>query len=114
MPPNLIEFHCPGFEPTPIRRVPVPEQTLPRPGPASQQVPAWLKQMPAEAPGGPAGKWLTVKKCPPLVDAMTGGYLIPLVADVWFSMKPDGVEFRSELNIIETHPQVQVQGSPIQ
>src|SRR5207237_9909931 len=64
-----------------------------------------LKQMPAEVPGGPADKWLTIKKCPPLLDAMTGGYLIPLVADVWFSMKPDGVEFRSELNIIETHPQ---------
>ena len=71
-----------------------------------------LKQMPADVPGGPDGKWLTIKKCPPLLDALTGGYLIPLVADVWFSMKPDGVEFRSELDIIQTHLGVKTSSSP--
>jgi len=99
---NLIEFHGPF------------DQPFPRPFPAAQGAPAWLKDMPSDLPGGPGGKWLTFKKCPPLVDALTGGYLIPLAADVQFLMKEDGVEFRSDLKVIETHPQEQVRGSPVE
>jgi hypothetical protein len=57
---------------------------------------------------------VTVKKCPPFVDAMTGGYLIPIIADVQFSMKPDGLEFSSTLPIVEHHDPRQLAGSSLQ
>ncbi|MGF1582195.1 MAG: DUF6065 family protein [Gemmataceae bacterium] len=51
------------------------------PFPASQGVPLWMREMTAEAPSGKQ----TVKRCPPFLESMTCGYLIPF---------PDWAEIR--------------------
>ena len=56
---------------------------LPRPVPARGALPDWLRAMPANAPSDIHGRDVrTVKQCPPFVDAMTYGVLIPLPCDV--------------------------------
>ena len=56
---------------------------LPPPVPASSALPDWLKAMPAQAFDEISGQQLnTVKRCPPFVDAMTSGFLIPLMCDL--------------------------------
>jgi hypothetical protein len=103
----LIEFHClPGLSP----------EALPRPVPASRVAPEWFKSMPATVPGGPSGEYMTFKKCPPLVDALTGGYIIPLVGDVEFYVEPEPtpqLRWRCDMPLVQTHPVQQVQGSPL-
>jgi hypothetical protein len=57
---------------------------LPRPVLASEGLPDWVRSMPASAavPGFGDEKIRTVKRCPPFLDAMRFGFLMPLVADV--------------------------------
>lgn len=53
------------------------------PVPAAEGLPAWLKSMPAEAFSPLLGRNEdTAKRCPPLLDAMTTGFLLPLMCDV--------------------------------
>ncbi len=68
-----VHFRCP------------PELTdiLPRPFAAKRGLPDWLKRMPATAPcADVSGEIRTVKQCPPFIDAMGFGFLVPLVADI--------------------------------
>ena len=59
------------------------EGRLPSPMPAAQGLPGWLRAMPAQLVSELAGgEDETVKRCPPFVDAMTSGFLIPLICDV--------------------------------
>jgi hypothetical protein len=57
---------------------------LPEPVPAAEALPDWLRTMPSEvaAPslGGEAVR--TLKHCPPLIDALSAGVLIPLATDL--------------------------------
>ena len=54
---------------------------LPRPVPARAALPDWLRAMPATAYSDlHGGEVRTVKQCPPLVDAMAHGFVIPLPA----------------------------------
>ena len=57
---------------------------LPEPVPAAEALPGWLRAMPSEvaAPslGGEAVR--TLKHCPPVIDALTAGVIIPLVTDL--------------------------------
>ncbi len=56
---------------------------LPRPVAARDQLPDWLRSMPARALSDfHAQEIRTVKHCPPFVDAMSAGFLIPLPCDV--------------------------------
>src|SRR4051812_16592370 len=56
---------------------------LPRPIPAVQGLPNWFKSMPRRAFSGVLQQEQpTLKRCPPFVDAMTYGFLIPLVTDI--------------------------------
>jgi hypothetical protein len=56
---------------------------LPRPVPARQALPAWLRDMPRTAFSDMHGDDIrTVKHCPPFVDAMGHGFVIPLPCDV--------------------------------
>ena len=56
---------------------------LPRPTPARSGLPDWLREMPAKAHSDIHGRDIrTVKQCPPFVDAMAYGVLIPLPCDV--------------------------------
>ena len=56
---------------------------LPPPVPAAHGLPDWFKAMPPQAFNAindQVGD--TVKRCPPFIDAMTSGFLIPLICDV--------------------------------
>lgn len=68
-----VTFRCP----------PELESILPRPVPAVQGLPAWFKALPQKAFSAIHQKDLmTIKKCPPFIDAMSYGFLIPLVSDL--------------------------------
>lgn len=56
---------------------------LPRPIPAVLGLPEWYKDMPQKSFNPTMGEETqTVKKCPPFIDAMTYGFLIPLAVDI--------------------------------
>jgi hypothetical protein len=56
---------------------------LPRPLPARRALPDWLRDMPATAFSEMHGQDIrTVKQCPPFVDAMAHGFIMPLPCDV--------------------------------
>ena len=56
---------------------------LPRPFPARTALPDWLRAMPAKAHSEIHDREIrTVKQCPPFVDAMAHGVMIPLPCDV--------------------------------
>ena len=56
---------------------------LPRPVPARDALPGWLREMAPRAPSSVHQRSIrTVKQCPPFVDAMAHGFLILLPCDV--------------------------------
>jgi hypothetical protein len=62
---------------------PALEKFLPRPYPGRGALPDWLRAMPAKAHSDIHGRDIrTVKQCPPFVDAMAYGVMIPLPCDV--------------------------------
>jgi len=62
---------------------PALEPHLPRPLPAREALPDWLRRMPARAHSPLHGAEVrTVKQCPPVIDAMSYGFVIPLPCDV--------------------------------
>ena len=68
-----ITFRCP----------PEWEEVLPRPVPGEAGLPDWLKAMPSESASDSLDMAVrTVKQCPPFLDAMRGGWLMPLLCDV--------------------------------
>jgi hypothetical protein len=99
-----------------FRCLPRFEATLPRPIPALQGLPQWLRDMPATVYSELQEQdTLTVKQCPPFIDAMTSGFLMPLAADVKVE---DGV-FTWDANDlggetpINFHENIQVKGTPL-
>ena len=60
------------------------EPLLPKPVPATQARPGWLRDMPGEvAANSLNGATIrTVKHCPPFIDALSAGILIPLATDL--------------------------------
>src|SRR5215813_6870762 len=98
------------------------EGLLPQPVPASLGLPDWLKTMPTKALS--PLKFCdeeTVKRCPPFVDAMTSGFLIPLICDlrvensqiIWDNEIPPGGELDFPRSPIGFHDEGQVTGSPL-
>ncbi len=66
-----------------FRCLPGLEKILPRPIPAVLGMPDWFKALPLKAFNPSMGEeGFTVKKCPPFIDAMTYGFLIPLATDL--------------------------------
>ncbi len=69
-----LTFRClPGFE-----------DILPKPVRARTKIPDWLKRMPSTAASDTLGgvEVRTLKHCPPLIDALSAGVLMPLAADI--------------------------------
>jgi len=95
---------------------------LPRPIPAFAGLPAWFKDLPQKS-FSPllGGEQLTVKKCPPFIDAMTYGFLMPLVADLevdkgvvqWDRELPGGAFTFYPRSPIDFHDSQQVEGTPL-
>jgi hypothetical protein len=107
-----VKFRCP----------PELESILPRPLPAVLGLPEWFKTMPPKAFNAVLqDDQMTVKRCPPFIDAMTSGFLMRLTAD----LKVENGEFSwdrevpaSALNCyprspIDFHDNTQVVGTPL-
>jgi hypothetical protein len=106
-----LTFRCP----------PELESVLPRPIPAVRGLPDWFKAMPATTYNPTMGdETQTVKRCPPFIDAMTYGYLIPLVTDLevrdgefsWNFVVPEGFVSEYSHSPIGFHDPSQTAGSP--
>ena len=95
---------------------------LPRPSPALQALPDWLRAMPGAAYSDLHGREVrTVKQCPPFVDAMRHGFVMRLpcdvtVADGRFSWDWDLPPLAGETHPrspLSFHAPAQVAGSPM-
>ena len=67
-----------------------------RPIPASKAIPQWYKDMPPYSTGTKFNldpfPNVTVKKCFPILDILTSGYVVPLWSDVQVITKPNGLQ----------------------
>jgi hypothetical protein len=106
-----ITFRCP----------PELEALLPRPIPAVQGLPDWFKSMPQKAFSTLLhSEQMTLKKCPPFIDAMTYGFLVPLIDDLtiengtftWQRSVPAGSVTNYSRSPIDFHDNNQVAGTP--
>jgi hypothetical protein len=97
------------------------EAILPRPIPAVLGLPDWFKTMPGRTYNPTMGKDVeTVKKCPPFIDAMTYGFLIPLPIDLnvqdgeftWNFEVPEGLVSEYSHSPIGFHDPSQIPGAP--
>lgn len=95
-----IEFHTPAavFD------------RIPHPFPASRHVPDWFKRMPTDYENGGM-----LKRCPPFLEAMTAGYLIPLPVDLQLEMDNSGeVKAYCEHQVVSGHFAAQYKGAPFE
>lgn len=90
------------------------------PKPASQHIPEWYKNMDSyldgqKQPDGNGSTTATVKRCMPVFDAITQGYIISTYVDI-FVTKRDGAPWYewSNLNAIAFHPIIQAPEHPNQ
>ena len=107
-----LKFRCPAEL----------EGILPPPVPAALGLPDWFKAMPSQTYNAvSACTGDTVKRCPPFIDAMTAGFLIPLICDVrvengeftWDNDLPPGGEVNHVRSPIGFHDASQVVGTPL-
>ena len=107
-----LKFRCPAEL----------EGLIPPPVAAAHGVPDWLKAMPATAFSSiNLHDEDTVKRCPPFVDAMTAGFLLPLVCDLriengeitWDNDLPPGGAVEFPRSPIGFHDPGQVSGTPL-
>jgi hypothetical protein len=89
---------------------------LDRPQPASQYLPEWYKKMPSYLqgekgpwtvqPNGSLGTRATIKRCMPVFDAITAGYMLTTFCDIDVVLNEDGeqVFMWTSSNAIEFHP----------
>ncbi|HEX5263491.1 MAG TPA: hypothetical protein VFW13_08190 [Phenylobacterium sp.] len=98
------------------------EGLLPPPVPAAQGLPDWFKSMPAQAfCTSFAGDQDTLKRCPPVIDAMTSGFLVPLICDVriengeftWDNDLPPRATIDFPRSPLGIHDPGQVAGTPL-
>ena len=94
---------------------------LPPPIPAVEGLPGWFKALPQKAFNPTTqGESQTVKRCPPFIDAMTYGFLIPLPCDVRVSNGEFSWDFNVPVNAVDNftrspiafHDPSQVAGTP--
>jgi len=106
-----LNFRCP----------PGLEKILPRPIPAVLGLPDWFKTLPMKSFNPSLGEDnLTVKKCPPFIDAMTYGFLMPLAIDLevrngefsWNFELPEGLVSEYSHSPIDFHDPSQAAGTP--
>jgi hypothetical protein len=97
------------------------DEILPRPIPAVLGLPDWFKALPQKAFNPTMdGEAQTVKKCPPFLDAMTYGFLIPLPMDLevrngefnWNLEVPKGFISEYSHAPIGFHDPSQIAGTP--
>lgn len=80
------------------------------PKPASNYLPDWYKEMDSylsgkKVPIGNGKGYATIKKCVPVFDAITIGYIIESPADIYVSIQNGAQHFQwADFNLIEFHP----------
>jgi hypothetical protein len=102
----IVEFVCDtldlGVIPPPIR--------------SGKVIPAWYRNLAGKVNNVDIIENSTIKRCPPVIEAMTEGWIMPLAADVEFKTNADasGVEYRSLFYkpMIENHQLDQIKGHP--
>jgi hypothetical protein len=93
-------------------------EVAPKPIPANKNLPDWFKKMSPYrvTPNNPLGKSFSLmnltantsgKKCVPMLDALTSGYLIPLWCDVYVDasskLEPPTITWRVSRPVFEMH-----------
>lgn len=110
--PLTLKFRCP----------PELYGKLPPPSAATSGLPAWLRAMPMQAFNSiNLRDEDTIKRCPPFVDAMTCGFLIPLICDLrigngeitWDNEIPPGGALDFPRSPIGFHDASQVVDTPL-
>lgn len=98
------------------------EQVCEAPTPATQHVPEWYRtasqfmhesKLPLVSDSSLNA---TFKKCLPMFDALTAGYMITLPSDIQVSIEGSGVRMnwlQSKVNFVINHPDGQANGFPI-
>ena len=96
----------------------ITQSGLEKPKPASQIIPNWYKETQSyvngeRKPTGNGNTSATIKRCIPVFDAITAGYIIESPADVFVSIK-DGEQWFEWANyeLIEFHPIAQAPKHP--
>ncbi len=94
----------------------IPEQYAPKP--ASKFIPDWYKNLDSyvngeKKPTGQGTSAATAKRCMPIFDAITAGYIIVSPADVFISQR-DGMPYYewSNYGLIQFHPKEQAPEHP--
>jgi hypothetical protein len=84
------------------------------PKPAIKFVPEWYKKMESRFPKEKNPESLpTIKKCIPVLDAITAGYIIVSPCDVYISLKDGEPNYNSQIvNLIQFHPRKQAHLHP--
>jgi hypothetical protein len=79
------------------------------PKPSIKFLPEWYKKMESRFPKEKNPNSLpTIKKCIPVLDAITSGYIIVLPCDVYVSLKDGELNYNSAIpNLIHFHPRKQ-------
>jgi hypothetical protein len=98
-----IEFQCPAHL----------LEHLPHPVPAARCVPEWMRAISTHVPS--ADQTPTVKNCMPFLEAMTFGYVIPLPADITFTMEAADLRVDIagfEAPLVDVHSGDQLAGAP--
>ena len=90
---------------------------IPKPYPSKQFIPDWYKRLESyHKEENKITPMPTLKRCPPFLDAMSAGWIIPLVSDVHLNAIDDGagVSWESDFiyPIIESHKLHQVATHP--
>lgn len=84
------------------------------PKPSIYFIPGWYKEMEASFPKKRTPESLaTIKKCIPVLDAITSGYIITSPCDVYVSIKDGEPNYNSSIpNLISFHPRKQAYKHP--
>lgn len=90
---------------------------IPEPYPARKLMPEWFKALPPKVNRENKIENSTIKRCAPFLDAMTVGWIIPLVADVQFITNGDGsgVDYKWSFSrtMVENHSAAQISDGKI-
>ena len=98
-----------------------PKGVLAKPRPASEYIPEWYKKAKPyldpsgkKAPPLEGGVFSTVKRCMPLWDMMTAGYIIETPYDVYVRQTPEGPYFQwGDMQAIAFQSMEQTQNHPL-
>ena len=89
-----------------------------KPTPASISIPSWYKELESyingkKKPSGDATTSATIKRCMPVFDAITGGYILYTPTDVFVSQKDEQPWFEwASYGFIQWHPVEQAPNHP--